>query len=101
MDRTGAHPLRRADDAHDPRLDVVLTHLDYLRGGLDNLNDKVAIQNGRIYRTEAQLADLTTRATVKVEELSATAALTDRNIKILGIVVTVVGMAVTGAIKWL
>lgn len=89
-----SHPLRRAEDGQDARIDVVLTHLNYLREGLDDLNTKVGIQNGRVSRTEAQVAEITTRAAIQAANL-------DRNVKVLSIVVAVVGAAVTGAVKWL
>jgi hypothetical protein len=88
------HPRRRAEDVRDPRVGEALVHLEYLRERLDDLNDKVGIQNGRIYKTEIEMGEVRTRAATLAQTAIDRANTLDRNIKILGIVVAIVGAGV-------
>lgn len=111
-DEARPHPLRRASDFHDPRVDQFETHLVYIREGIDRLASQQGLTDARMYKAEGSIDDLRTRSDLTriaaKESADAVARVarenaerTDRNIKIFGLILTVVNVGVAVGFKFL
>ena len=94
--------VRRSDDT---LVAEALIHLQYLRRGLDDLNVKVGTQNGRIGVSEGHIAHLMEQTEATNKEVAARLEKrsrdVDRNMKLLALLMTLIGAAVTLVVKFL
>lgn len=95
---TAPHPMRRAEDLRDPRVDVVLNELAHIKKTLQGVDAKVTTQNGRIGKLEHQALIDSTREETLAQVVKERG---DHNLRVLSLVVTLVGAAVTLAVKLL
>lgn len=95
---TAPHPRRRAEDLRDPRVDVVLNELAHIKRTVQEVDVKVTAQNSRVAKLEQQALIDSTREETLAQVVKERG---DHNLRVLSLVITLVGAAVTIAVKLL
>lgn len=92
------HPMRRAEDFRDPRVDVVLNELAHIRGAVERVENKVTVQNGRVGKLEEKALVEQTREEVLAQMIKERS---DHTLRVLSLVISLVGALVALAVKLL